>query len=99
MNPLFRMAVLTGVQKIVRLYINRENELVNSTDDKGRSPLMLAILKGHVEICRILLDAGANPRAVDCEGNDALSIATASDNSDLTLMLNSKSILQQSWRL
>lgn len=48
---------------------------VNAADDKGRSALILATEKGHAEICRILLEAGADPAMRDYDGNDALSVA------------------------
>ncbi|WP_157205652.1 sigma-70 family RNA polymerase sigma factor [Methylomonas koyamae] len=74
LNPLLKMAVLSGVQAAVSLHIRRGIE-VNAIDEKGRSPLILAASKGHTETCRILLEAGADPRILDNEGNDALSIA------------------------
>ncbi|NOU14648.1 MAG: sigma-70 family RNA polymerase sigma factor [Methylococcaceae bacterium] len=74
LNPLLKMAVLSGVQAAVCLHIRRGIE-VNAIDEKGRSPLILAASKGHTETCRILLEAGADPRMQDKEGNDALTIA------------------------
>lgn len=74
LNPLLKMAVLSGVQAAVRLHIRRGIDL-NAIDEKGRSPLILAASKGHIETCRILLEAGADPRILDNEGNNALSIA------------------------
>ncbi|MCP5245963.1 MAG: sigma-70 family RNA polymerase sigma factor [Burkholderiales bacterium] len=61
----------------MRLYVRRGGD-VNAIDGKGRSPLMLAASKGHVGVCRILLEAGSDPRKVDRDGNCALSIAMAS---------------------
>lgn len=74
LNPLLKMAVLSGVQAAVRLHIRRGIDL-NAIDEKGRSSLILAAFKGHTETCRILLEAGADPRMQDNDGNDALSIA------------------------
>lgn len=73
-NPLLRMAVLGGIQAAVRLHIRR-GEDINEKDDRGRSPLLLAASKGHIETCKILLDAGADPCAIDNDGNDAIAIA------------------------
>lgn len=39
---------------------------------------MMAAAKGHVDICKILLEVGADPSAIDNDGNDAISIARAS---------------------
>lgn len=75
-SPVFKMAVLAGVKATVEFHIRR-GEDVNAGDEKGRSPLLLAASKGHVEICRLLLAAGADPALRDREGNDAFSIASA----------------------
>ncbi|WP_081353854.1 RNA polymerase sigma factor RpoD [Nitrosospira multiformis] len=80
------MSVLAGDLPAVKLHIRR-GENVNSKDDKGRSPLTLAVSKGHVEICKILLEAGADVRERDDEGNDALSIAIGSGFVGLALIL------------
>lgn len=71
------MASLAGVETAVRLHIRRGDD-VNATDDRGRSPLVLAASKGHLDICRILLEAGGDPRKPDKDGNCAFSIAMAS---------------------
>lgn len=77
LNPLFKMASLAGVEAAVRLHIRRGDD-VNAVDEKGRSPLHLAASKGHVKICSILLEAGADLRKQDKHGNCALSIAMSS---------------------
>jgi RNA polymerase primary sigma factor len=76
MTPVLRMAVLAGVMASVKLHL-RLGGVVDALDDKGRTPLILAAARGHVEICRFLLDAGADPTHADIEGNDALGVATA----------------------
>jgi RNA polymerase primary sigma factor len=76
MTPVLRMAVLSGVKASVQLHL-RLGGVVDAIDDKGRTPLILAASRGHAEICRLLLDAGADLAHVDMEGNDALSAATA----------------------
>lgn len=75
MTPLLRMAVLSGVKASVQLHL-RLGGAVDVTDTKGRTPLILAASRGHTEICRLLLDAGADLAHVDVEGNDALRVAT-----------------------
>ena len=86
LNQLLKMAALAGIKAVVQLHIRRGDN-VNATDDKGRSPLLLAASRGHTETCRILLEAGADPRAVDKEGNDALSIAMGIGNIKLVSLL------------
>ncbi|MBF0416403.1 MAG: sigma-70 family RNA polymerase sigma factor [Magnetococcales bacterium] len=60
---------------------------VNAADSKGRSPLILAAEKGHAEICRILLKAGADPALRDDDGNDALSVATQKGQREVEVIL------------
>ena len=60
---------------------------VNATDDQGRSPLVLAAERGHADICRILLEAGADHSLRDGDGNDALSIAVRHGWKDVEAVL------------
>ena len=89
LSPLFRMAALSGVQTAVRLHIRRGDD-VNARDDRGRTPLILAASRGHIETCRILLDAGADLRALDNDGHDALSVALQFGQSDLVMLLRAQ---------
>jgi len=61
---------------VVALHLRRGVD-VNAKDARGRSALILAAEKGHAEICKMLLEAGADPALRDDEGNDALSIAVS----------------------
>jgi RNA polymerase primary sigma factor len=83
------MAVLAGSQAAVEVHIRR-GVVLDATDKAGRSPLMLAAARGRVEICRMLLDAGANPRLLDPAGNDACSIALKSDRPDIVALLHER---------
>lgn len=74
LSMLLRMAVLAGVQKAVHLRI-RVGDDVNTIDAKGRTPLNLATSKGHVEICALLIECGANPLVRDVSGETALADA------------------------
>lgn len=72
--PLFKMAVIAGGEKAVMYHLRCGTD-VNAADEKGRSALFLAAEKGHLEICRILLEAGADLAMRDDHGKDALSCA------------------------
>ncbi|MCA1837280.1 MAG: ankyrin repeat domain-containing protein, partial [Actinobacteria bacterium] len=64
------MAIRLGVANAVQLHIAKGVD-VNSTDDGGMSPLMYAADAGQAEICRVLLEAGADPLQCNDEGRDA----------------------------
>jgi hypothetical protein len=65
--PWLRMVVMGAL-------LARDPSLVQSCDQGGRTPLMaMAKYFGmKVDFPRMLLNAGANPRAVDCEGKSVL---------------------------
>lgn len=86
LNPLFKLAVVSGACPLVRLHIERGSE-VNALDGDGRTLLMLAASKGHLEVCRLLLDAGADPTVIDKDGNDALAIASRNRRSEIATLI------------
>jgi RNA polymerase primary sigma factor len=82
----FKMAVLHGTAKAVTAHIHHGKD-VNARDVLGRSPLMLAASKGRSEICRLLLETGADPWLTDDEGKNALVIAEESHQADVERLL------------
>ncbi len=68
------MAVLAGAVDSVRMHLRAGTDL-DTTDTQGRSPLILAVSRGHHDICKLLLEAGADPTTKDNAGNDALAVA------------------------
>lgn len=53
---------------------------LDARDQAGRTPLMMAALKGHAEVVHLLVAAGANRRLVNRAGTDALALAIESGN-------------------
>ncbi len=74
LNPLFKMAVLAGVEVAVRLHIKR-GDGINNRDENGFTPLMLAASKNKGAICSLLLESGADPSLTDPSGRNALEIS------------------------
>lgn len=60
---------------------------VNALDKFNQTPLFGAIQNGQLDICRILLDAGANPNHQDINGNTPL-IAAVNANLDMKFKIN-----------
>jgi len=81
-NPLFRLAILQGVEAAVKLHIDRGQD-VNGKDEAGRPLLMLAVLRGHTGTCRLLLGAGANPEETSDDGKSCLAVASESKHVEI----------------
>lgn len=64
----------SGKEDAVRLLLERDHD-VNERDARGRTALMIAAAEGHVGVCRVLLDAGADPVLATADGRDALGFA------------------------
>jgi ankyrin repeat protein len=73
---------VSGVRQALQAGVNADAQ-----DQSGRTPLMIAALKGNREIVTLLLDAGANPNAGDNVGETALMKAIESGNNDLLDLL------------
>ena len=86
LNPLLKLAAISGVETAVKLHIRRGDDL-DARDGSGATPLILAASKGHVGAVRLLLDAGADPTLVDENGMDALAHAAKSGSTETAELL------------
>jgi RNA polymerase primary sigma factor len=86
LSSFFRMAVIAGVEGAVRVHIERGDDL-NARDSSGQTPLMLAASRNKPQICRLLLEAGADPLLIDQKGNNALLIAYTKGALEVALLL------------
>jgi RNA polymerase primary sigma factor len=86
LSPAFRMAILAGAMESVRLHLRSGGD-INATDDKGRSPLILAASRGRLDLCQLLLKEGADPDIRDHEGNDALAVARLRGQQEIAVLL------------
>ena len=53
----------------------------------GRTALMIAAIEGHLEIARMLVEAGSDLNIVDAEGSTTLSLARSYGNLDVAALL------------
>lgn len=81
------MAIRLGVANAVSLHIAKGVD-INATDEGGMSPLMYAADAGHPQICRVLLEAGADPLRCNDEGKDAHFFALKSGSSEVVSVLS-----------
>lgn len=91
MSPAFRMAILAGAMESVRLHL-RSGIDINATDEKGRSPLILAASRGRLDLCQLLLAEGADPGIRDNEGNNALAVARLRGQAEIAVLLASAAL-------
>ena len=53
----------------------------------GRTALMVAAVEGHLDVVRLLVEAGSDANIVDAEGSTALSLARGNNNLDVAAFL------------
>lgn len=74
LNPLLRLAAISGVETAIKLHIRRGDD-IDARDSGGATPLILAAARKRKGAVRLLLEAGANPLLTDSGGMDALAHA------------------------
>jgi len=65
----------------------RAGAALERRDERGRTPLMLAVIEGRGDVVRMLLAAGADANALDQDGLSPLERAREAQRSDLERLL------------
>lgn len=71
------IAASEGFENICEALIEKgQNTDVDARTSMKRTPLHLACLRGHIQVVKVLINAGAEINAVDNEGNNSLHMAS-----------------------
>ncbi|EHK19521.1 uncharacterized protein TRIVIDRAFT_132672, partial [Trichoderma virens Gv29-8] len=70
------MVMKGGHLDLVQILLDRGTMIIDSRDENGCTPLLLAVERGHSEVVQLLLDRGAPIEAMDTNGRTQLSYAT-----------------------
>ena len=75
-NGALHDAAAMGHLSVVKVLTSRKEISVNMNNQSGATPLHLAAEEDHIDVCRHLLDNGANPTLLDCQGRKASDLCT-----------------------
>jgi ankyrin repeat protein len=80
--------------KIVKILAAEIETDLNRPNNNGATPLIIAVLNGHIEIVKILLDLGADANAKDSNGWTAHDLASETGHTDIVKLLKQYIIAQ-----
>jgi ankyrin repeat protein len=85
-TPLHLAAALPGYEGM-RAKLIEHGAALDPMNSAGVTPLYLAITEGHVENCKVLLAAGADPNSQSAKGQTALQNAVFWSQTEIALLL------------
>lgn len=80
-------AAVMGKQRLVELLLKFQECPVDEPDDTGATPLILATLKGSLEIAEMLIKRGANVNHRNFNGHSPVKYAASKNHKDLLVYL------------
>lgn len=80
-------AAVMGKDRLVKLLLEFPECPVDDPDDTGATPLLLATLKGSMEICKHLIERGANVNHRNSNGHTPVKYAGSKNHKDLLAYL------------
>ena len=83
---------LGGKEQKVKLLLTKPVVIVDAEDDVGATPLILATLKGNLNIVKMLSDKGAELNRQNREGHSSLQYACSKGWKDIVAYLLSKNV-------
>ncbi|XP_064089070.1 ankyrin-1-like isoform X2 [Macrobrachium nipponense] len=81
------VAAAKGSLSLVQVLLNRQATNVEAVDNDGYTPLMVASLRGHIDVVEKLIAFRAKPNNESHEGETALHLAVIHDNQSVVRSL------------
>lgn len=86
-NTPLHQAVYNGQGEIVRRLLTRSDTMLDTANDNGETPLVIACLKENLMVAKLLIDAGADVNKSLLNGNTPLHYAAARGFSEIVEIL------------
>lgn len=80
-------AAIMGKKRLVELLLKFKECPIDEPDDTGATPLILAALKGSMEICEMLINRGANVNHRNSNGHTPVKYAGSKNHKELLAYL------------
>lgn len=77
------LAAMNGYAHLVKFLIRDHNAMIDVLTLKKQTPLHLAAASGQIEVCKLLLELGANIDATDEMGEKPIHAAAQNNNSEV----------------
>lgn len=86
-RTLLHWAALMGKERLVELLLSFDACKIDETDDTGATPLILATLKGSLQICKLLCERGADVNHCNANGHSPVKYACSKNHKELLVYL------------
>ena len=80
-------AARRGNDEIVKVLLEHPKVNVNARDSSGKTALHVACSEGQIRVCQLLLDKGADVKAVTAENTTPLHNAILNGHSQVAIMI------------
>lgn len=79
-NTPLHQAVYNGQSEVVRTLLQSDKSIINTTNDGGETPLVLACIQNNLVLVNLLIEAGADVCKATLNGNAPIHFAVMSNN-------------------
>lgn len=86
-RSILHWAAVLGKERLVEFLLKFRECAFDEPDDSGATPLLLATLKGSLQICKWLVEKGANVNHQNSNGHNAVKYAGSKNRKELLIYL------------